>query len=163
MHCRTKILIYCYKYKKNFKFGQVLNFFNKEIHALIIFFSLEGKLTPFKLQFSNNKQTKKIPKPFLLSWQDRHFLNKYPLLCEVDSKSKYLESHILHVAMPSWEVVFMKHGASAWFHDNNIIDYRGNNNLWTINLISERSGRAGTRIHAGLDKNTLHRPAAWLY
>ena len=38
----------------------------------------------------------------------------------------------------------MKHGASfdfAWFHDNNIIDYRGNNNLWTINLISERSGR----------------------
>ena len=69
MHCRTKILIYCYKYKKNFEFGQVLNFFNKETHALIIFFSLEGKLTPFKLQFSN-KQTNertKIPKPFLLS------------------------------------------------------------------------------------------------
>ena len=57
--------------------------------------------------------------------------------------------------MPSWEVVFMKHGASfdfAWFHDNNISDYRGNNNLWTINLISERSGRVGTRI-LYMDKN----------
>ena len=108
---------------------------------------------------NKRNEMKKIPKRTLSSFLTsarkssfRHFLENIP--------GSYVK----------WVVFFMrKHGASfdfAWFHDNNINDYRGNNNLWTIlNLISDRSGRVGTKsvLVYMLDKNTLHRPAAWLY
>ena len=80
---------------------------------------------------------KKIPKRTLSSFLTsarkssfRHFLENIP--------GSYVK----------WVVFFMrKHGASfdfAWFHDNDISDYRGNNNLWMINLISEEwSGGGG--------------------
>jgi hypothetical protein len=101
---------------------------------------------------NKRNEMKKIPKRTLSSFLTsarkssfRHFLENIP--------GSYVK----------WVVFFMrKHGASfdfAWFHDNDISDYRGNNNLWMINLISEEwsggEGRWWVLVYM-LGKNTLH-------
>ena len=149
MQCRTKILIYCYKYKKSFwiwsafkhlrrstlsSYQQYLFHHGTSVHEgqfpvsrfYLIGRILEGtylpqsdrgkvsswtcssfnSLTNKRRRYRNQAETLSS---FLTSAKVsfRHFWNKYPLrfrlLCEVESKSKYLESHMLHrVAMSSW-------------------------------------------------------------